>query len=136
MLGRLSLPVVSLIMLSGCMAEPSPTLSTAADSLAFRVTEAAGGLPTWNALPGIEWEWIVTRDSAELIRTRIVWDKVGNRARVEWPAGDGSVYVAVYDPTTFDEASPAGDVALNGVALTDSAAARLLDANRRFINDG
>lgn len=125
------------VVLSACGSPGSPRLETAADSLAFDITEGVGGLDVWEQMPGLEWEWAVVRDSTELVRTRHVWDKKGDRARVEWPGGQDSVWVAVYSPSTFDEDAPVGEVALNGMAIRGpEAGERLSEANGRFINDG
>jgi hypothetical protein len=125
------------VLLAGCTDPSSPRLDTPADSLAFRVTESAGGLQAWDALPGLAFEWAVVRDSVEVVRTRHVWDKAGDRVRSEWPGGDDSMFVAVYQPSRFDADAPEGDVALNGVALVGpEAAERLAEANSRFVNDG
>ncbi|PAP77045.1 hypothetical protein [Rubrivirga marina] len=125
------------LLLAACTDPSSPRLETAADSLAFRVTESSGGLAAWNELPGIAFEWAVVRDSSEVVRTRHVWDKQGDRVRSEWPGGGDSVFVAVFQPSRFDEDAPEGEVALNGVALVGpEVAERLVEANGRFVNDG
>lgn len=126
-----------LVGVAGCQTPGEPRLETSADSLAFRVTEAAGGLRAWESLPGLEFEWAVVVDSSERIRTRHVWDKADGRVRSEWPAGEDSVVVAVFRPEEFDPDAPVGQVALNGVALAGpEAAERLVEANGRFVNDG
>ena len=125
------------LALAACQPPGGPRLETGADSLAFRVTEGAGGLQAWESLPGLAWEWAVVRDSVEQVRRRHVWDRRGDRARVEWRAGQDSVYVAVFSPSTFDAEAPEGRVALNGAALAAAEAAPLLaDANGSFVNDG
>lgn len=127
---------VLLVSLVGCDSPGSPRLETAADSLAFRVTEAAGGLDTWEALPGIAFQWAVVRDSAEVVRNAHVWDKAGDRVRSEFLVGADSVVVAVFSPSAFDPDAPAGQAALNGILLADQEAADYLtDAQSRFIND-
>ena len=133
----LSLFLLALLPLSACEQNGSPRLETEADSLAFRVTEGVGGLAAWESLPGLEWEWVVVRDSSELVRTRHVWDKRGDRVRTEWAGGEDSAFVAVFDPVTFSEDAPTGQVALNGAALSGEAATeRLVEAHGRFVNDG
>ena len=124
------------LVLAACGSPDSPRLDTPADSLAWRVTEGAGGLKAWNALPGVSFEWAVVRDSAEMIRTRHVWDKKKGRVRSEWPVGQDSIAVAVFALDGFDPEAPAGDVAVNGQRLTGAAAReRLAEANGRFVND-
>jgi len=123
--------------LGACGGPAPPPLATAADSLAFQITEGAGGLAAWDALRGLEFEWAVVRDSAELARNRHVWDKHGDRARTEWRAGADSVMVAVFTPSTFDPDAPTGRVGLDGTELTGPAASeRLVEAYGRFVNDG
>ena len=133
------LPLLALALaLAACETAPQPpSLTNEADSLAWRVTEGVGGLAAWEALPGLEWQWAVVRDSTETVRTRHVWDKKGDRARTEWPGGADSVFVAVFDPTTFDVDAPEGVVSLNGEPLEGEALReRLVEAQGRFVNDG
>lgn len=126
-----------LLALVGCGSPDAPRLDTAADSLAFRVTEAAGGLDTWEALPGIAFEWAVVRDSVEVVRNWHVWDKRGDRVRSEFLIGEDSVVVAVFSPSAFDPETPLGQAALNGTMLSgDAAAEQLTGAQSRFVNDG
>ncbi len=130
------LPALAL-SLAACGSPDSPRLETAADSLAWRVTEGAGGLKAWNALPGVAFEWAVVQDTVERIRTRHVWDKKKNRVRSEWPVGQDSIAVAVYELEGFDPDAPAGQVAINnGAVLTgQDATDRLAEAHARFVND-
>ena len=125
------------VALAGC-AEPSgPRLGSAADSLAFSVAEGAGGVAAWEALPALAFDWAVVVDSAELVRVHHLWDKAGDRSRIEWPVGEDSVLVAVLSPSTFDPAAPVGQAAINGVALDgDELNERLVAAHRRHVNDG
>ena len=118
-------------------APPGPALATAGDSLAYSVAEGAGGVAAWGALPAIAFDWAVVVDSAERMRVHHLWDKAGDRARVEWPLGPDSVAVAVFSPAAFDPAAPAGQAAVNGVALGGEALSeRLVEAHRRHVNDG
>lgn len=133
---RLVLLSALAVVLGACENPGQPRLETAADSLAFRVTEGAGGLAAWESLPGIEFEWAVVRDSSEVARTLHVWDKHGDRARSEWRAGADSVLVAIFEPSTFDPEAPIGRVALNGTELSGpEAGERLVEGNARFVND-
>ena len=125
------------VVLAGCQGSDSPRLETAADSLAYRVTEGAGGLDAWEALPALAFDWALIRDSAEVVRVHHLWDKKKDRSRVEWPLGEDSVFVAVFSPSRFDPDAPEGRAALNGVDLTGAELAeRLVEGHRRFINDG
>ena len=101
------------------------------------MAEGAGGLKAWNALPGVAFEWSVVKDSSEVVRTRHVWDKKRDRVRSEWPVGEDSIAVAIYELEGFDPEAPAGQVAINGYQLTGAQAnERLAEANGRFVNDG
>jgi hypothetical protein len=135
---RLALPLALLLVAaSGCRpAASGPRVETAADSLALRITDGAGGLAAWDALPALAFEWTVIRDSAVASRASHVWDKRGNRYRVEWSAGQDSMVVAIFAPSGFDPDAPTGLAALNGEPLDGEALAdRLGDAYGRFIND-
>ncbi len=129
--------LVLALVLAGCQSSTSPRLETAADSLAFRVSEGAGGLKAWEALPALAFDWAVVNDSVEVVRVHHLWDRAGDRSRVEWPGGTDSVLVAVFSPSQFDPDAPEGRVALNGTDLEGAERAeRLVEANRRFVNDG
>ena len=118
-------------------APPGGALETAGDSLAFSVAEGAGGVAAWDALPALAFDWAVVVDSAELMRAHHLWDKAGDRARVEWPLGPDSIVVAVFSPSTFDPEAPAGQAALNGAPLKGALLSeRLVEAHRRHVNDG
>ncbi|MDX1419283.1 MAG: hypothetical protein R3181_04900 [Rubricoccaceae bacterium] len=145
---RLS-PVLVLAALAACTpAEPSadapsppelsprPTLVTAADTLAWRITEAAGGLDAWHALPRLRFDFAVVRESTEVFRARHLWDRASGRYRVEYPIGEDSTLVALFDLQRFNPAAPEGTVFVNGVPV-DSAAARdrLAEAHTRHVND-
>lgn len=131
-----SLLFLAAALLAGCDPASGPRLETAADSLAFRVTEGAGGLEAWDALPALAFEWAVVVDSAERMRAYHLWDKRGDRYRVEWPVGTDSVAVALFAPSRFDPDAPEGQAAVNGQALTDADLAdRLGEGYSRFVND-
>ena len=128
------------VSLAACQTPSAPPLVTAADSLAFDMTEAAGGLRAWAEVPTVRFDWVVRTDSAELRRVRHLWDRVGDRARVEWPVGQDSVMVALISPDTFAPASPAGSVALSAGGTTEmlsgnAALDGLRDAHARWVND-
>ena len=131
------LPLLVVPVLVGCQSGSTPRASTAADSLALRVVDASGGMEAWDALPALAFDWAFVRDSVEVVRVHHVWDKAGDRSRIEWPGGDDSVFVAVLVPSTFDPDAPDGRVALNGVDLDGAdRLERLVEGHRRFINDG
>lgn len=122
--------------LSGCHSADAPRARNAADSLGVKVTESVGGLRAWNSLPSLQFEWAVIRDSVEVTRSYHVWDKAGDRYRVEWPADSVSVLVATFRPARFREDAPEGEVALEGRVLTGAErTARLVEGYRRYVND-
>ena len=125
----LPLAVAVLLATSGCAPTSSPRAETAADSLALRIAEASGGLDAFAALPVLRFDWAVVRDSAEAVRRRHLWDRAGDRYRVEWPGGEDSLYVALFAPAAFDTTAATGQASLNGTALAgDALAVALRDA--------
>jgi hypothetical protein len=113
-----------------------PALATAADSLAWRLVEGAGGLEAWSSLPHLRFDFAVGQDTVEGPRRKHLWDRATGRYRLEFPAGDDSVLVALFDVDAFDPAAPTGAVYYDGTPL-DSAEVRrwLPEAHARFIND-
>ena len=123
------------LALAGCASgDPSPTPTTAADSLAMSVIDAHGGWDAWAEADPIRFDWAVQRDTAELVRIRHLWDRAGQRARVEWEVGEDSLAVAVLDLATSAPEAVVGEAFLLGepAAPEDSL---LEQAYRRFIND-
>jgi hypothetical protein len=117
------------------LAEP-PALTNAADSLAWRILGAAGGPEAWNALPRLRFDFAAVRDTTETFRARHFWDRTSGQYRVEYPVGEDSTLVAVFDVETFDPAVPTGSAAINGMPLDSTQAAeRLAEAYERFVND-
>lgn len=117
-------------------ASSRPHLDDAADSLAMRVVDGAGGLAAFESLPALRWDFILVRDSSEESRRRHLWDRARRRHRIEWSVGD-SVIVAVFGTERAVEGRPAwGDVYFQGVPVDSASRRRLLrDAYGRFIND-
>lgn len=138
---RLLLASVPLAFLVGCRSERGPAaerplLETAADSLAWRITEATGGPDVWAALPALRFDFVVERGGAEAFRARHLWDKATGRYRVEWPGGEDSTYVALFDVDTLDLAEPVGRVFLNGRPPGSALGRELMtEAYERYIND-
>jgi len=133
---RLFLLFLGLASLSGCTASDRAPLATAADSLAWDITQASGGLDAWDKLPVLRFDWAVGNDSMEFVRNRHLWNKAADLYRVEWSAGEDSTLVAVFSPSTFTPDAPDGQVALNGDTLSgDAKNERLAEAHGRYIND-
>ncbi len=128
---------VALLASSGCgPSTATPRAETAADSLALRLVDAAGGLDAFASLPTLRFDWAVEIDSAEVTRRRHLWDRAGDRYRLEWTVGDDSLYVALFSPAAFDTSAAEGQASLNGVPLGgDTLATILADAFSTYVND-
>lgn len=121
--------------LIGCGGNTGPCVETAADSLALRIAEAAGGFEAFDALSMLRFDWTAGRDNHETTR-RHLWDRAGDRARVEWTREADSAFVTVVAPGTFDPTAPAGQAALNGQPLDgDVLASALVEAYEAHVND-
>lgn len=95
-----------------------------------------GGLDAWASLPVLRFDWAAVRDSSEAARRFHLWDRHGDRYRVEWTAGEDSAYVALFSPSTFSPHMPEGTVALNGQTLVgDDQAEALARAYEVYVND-
>lgn len=129
------------VFLLGCENTPSqPPLETEADSLAWRITEAHGGLAAWEALPILRFDYVEETDSTEHFRAFHLWDRRNDRYRIEWPLDTDlerdSLVVVLFRPSNFDPENPrgsaiVGDVRLQGADLDDT----LQEAYRRFVHD-
>ena len=125
----------ALALLSGCArSDAPPALQTPADSLALEVIDAYGGWDAWAQLPLLRFDWVVERDTVEVRRVRHLWDRAGDRARIEWEIGADSVAVAVLDLRMSRPDAPAGEVWVNGVASPPEDSL-LIAAYARYIND-
>ncbi len=113
-----------------------PSLFSAADSLAFLITESAGGLSAWEALPVLRFDFVSERDSEEVFRARHLWDRQSGAYRLEYEVGEDSLIVAMFSASDFDMAAPTGRAYLNSVPVDSTdMPARLKDAYERFVND-
>ncbi len=113
-----------------------PALQTTADSLAWRITEAAGGPDAWAALPVLRFDFVVEREGAEVFRARHLWDRATGRYRVEWPAGEDSTFVALFTIDGSDTAEPVGRVFLDGRSAGSALGRELTgEAYERHVND-
>ena len=114
-------------------AEPidQPRLETRADSIAWRIVEASGGLETFARLPYLRFDFSVAREGQRGAVIRHLWNRQTGRYRVEMPGPAEDFYVALFDTETR-----AGAVYLEGAQI-DSAQERrkLEEAYTRFIND-
>ena len=115
-------------------APAAPELATPADSLAWRIVQAAGGPAAWDALDTLRFDFAVERDGEEAFRRKLLWAKTAGRARVEYPAGPDTTVVAVLDVPASSVERAVGEVWIGGAA-PDSAEAYLADAYRILMND-
>lgn len=131
----LLLPFVAL----GCADAPEPApaaptsvpLADRADSIAYRIAEASGGLDAWGALPVLRFEFGLEHDGQQQVAARHYWDRRRNRYRVEWPGGEDTTLVAIFDAWPDRGRVYANGAALEGPAADDA----LATARRRTIND-
>lgn len=122
--------------LAGCRGSAEPRPVTAADSLAVRLAEAHGGYRAFAAMDVVRFDWQVERDSAPPFVRHHLWDRAGDRVRVEWTEGGDSTYVAAFSPSRVAAGLPDGGVALNGTPLEGEARTeRLEQAYRAHVND-
>jgi len=113
-----------------------PGLETEADSLAWRIVEAAGGLDAWHGLRRLRFDFAVVRDTVEAFRARHLWERPTGHYRVEYPVGEDSTLVALFNVQRFDPSAPEGTAFLNGAPLDSTATReRLVEAHERFVND-
>lgn len=119
---------------------PRPTLETEADSLAWRITEAHGGLEAWEALSILRFDYVEGTDSTETVRAHHLWDRRNDRYRVEWSLDkdslNDSLVVALFRPSDFDPENPRGSAIVDNVRLQgEDLDNTLQEAYRRFVHD-
>src|SRR5690606_34452394 len=74
-----------------------PTLATAADSLACRIVDAAGGLDSGVALPVLRFNFVAELDAGEPRPPgRYLWDRCSGRDRLEWTTVDVAQVFALF----------------------------------------
>lgn len=128
-------PLVLAFFFAACAPDTdAPPTETPADHLAMSAIEASGGWSAWAQLPTLRFDWMVVRDSVEVVRVRHLWDKTRNRARVEWEIGTDSTAVALLDLTRSTPEAPVGEVYVDGEASAPEDSL-LSQAYGRFIND-
>ena len=113
-----------------------PALENGADSLAWRIVESAGGLDAWHGLRRLRFDFAVVRDTVETFRARHLWDRPTGRYRVEYPVGQDSTLVALFNVQRFAPSAPEGAAFINGRPLDATPQQeRLIEAHERFVND-
>lgn len=66
-----------------------------AAAVAKQVTDAMGGLETWERIPYFRFDFVVVKDGKELARFKHWWDKRNSRIRVEGPDDKGRTVTAI-----------------------------------------
>ena len=128
-------------------ADPSTAIDpewTAADTLAFQIADAAGGMGSispkqgfrgWPDVPVVGFDFARGTDEGRRLIRRHLWNRETGDYRVDWTAGDTTL-VAFFDLDDFDTEKPAGTVYADGEMLPQSVAARYLQsAYEGYIND-
>ncbi len=132
-----------ILLLMGCQPQPAPApapeepavapivAANYADSVALRAYNHFGGHETWTQLPYLRFDFANEREGERGLTARHFWDRMTGDYRVEMPASDDSIYVALFNTNTRD-----GQVYLNGEPVAEpEQAERLAGAYRRYIND-
>jgi hypothetical protein len=103
-----------------------------AETVWKEMTDAMGGQATWDRLPYIRFDFVVTRDGKEIARFRHWWDRAHSRCRVEGPDEKGRVVAAIVDLKTRK-----GKSFTDGISDTDSSNIANIVQNgyERWVND-
>lgn len=113
--------------------QPGPEvvrLDTAADSLAYRVSEAMGAR-AWQSAPFVRFDFAIESNGDRALRRRHLWSKMDGRYRMERPMSGDSTLVVLFNTQT-----QTGRAFINGVELAEEPASRqVASAYRGFIND-
>ena len=139
-------PLVTLLMilLIGCQAESPdatpadpavamemPAIETRADSIALKIMQAHGGMDTWKHVRYLRFDFGVESEEGKQVWRSHLWDRMDNSYRVEWPEGEDSTAVVLFNTGTRE-----GDAYINGEELADSTAENYIQRGyRAFIND-
>ncbi len=122
------------LAVTGCATPSTPTAETAADSLAMDMIAASGGWDAWSDLHELRFDWAFERDSVEVFKARHLWDRHGERARVEWGVGGDSMAVVILDLAASALGTASGEAWING-EVSPPGDSLLADGYSRFIND-
>ena len=115
------------------LAQPRYGMAAAADSLADnvarRVLAAVGGADAWEALPYLQFSFVVQLGQARQRSTRHLWSRHTGDYRMELPGPAGERYVVLFNVKTRT-----GTAAWNGSALDETAAGMQVEAALRRID--
>ena len=138
---------ISLLLLQACQQEtperadatadavPEMVLRTAADSVAYRVIEAAGGQHALAAMGGLRFDFAFDRDGERRVMNKHLWNRKTGAYRIENQDGADSSYVILFNINSYSD-SGEGSVYLNGEEIAgEEATSRLQRGYRSFIND-
>jgi hypothetical protein len=136
---KLALPLLliasTMLLATGCDRSPrgivvAPMVASAADSVAFRLTEALGGHEAWASLPYLRFDFARSTEGKRSTVASHFWSRHDGRYRVEW-ANDQGTYVALFNVNTRE-----GEVFLDGEPVAEEDRESLLNrAYGRYIND-
>lgn len=75
--------------------QPMGEADPKAAAVAKQLTDAMGGLETWQRIPYFRFDFVVVKDGKEVARFRHWWDKKNGRDRVEGPDDKGRTVTAI-----------------------------------------
>jgi len=114
-------------------ADPPPAdIDRESEPVVQALTDAMGGLKTWESLPCFRFDFVYIRDGKEMSRYRHWWDKRKERCRVEGMDEHGKSFAAI-----FNLSDRKGMAFSEGIGISDSAqAAALIELGyERWVND-
>lgn len=113
-------------------APPPADIDRESEPVVRALTDAMGGLKTWESLPCFRFDFVVVRDGKEAARYRHWWDKRNGRCRVEGPDEKGRHVTAI-----FGLADRKGLAFVDGIGESDPArvAEIIQHGYERWVND-
>ena len=111
---------------------PPADIDRESEPVVRALTDAMGGLKTWESLPCFRFDFVAVRDGKEVSRYRHWWDKRNGRCRMEGPDEHGKNVTAV-----FGLADKKGTAFVEGIGESDSArVAQIIEYGyERWVND-
>ena len=114
-------------------ASPPPAdIDRESEPVVRALTDAMGGLKTWESLPCFRFDFVVVRDGKEAARYRHWWDKRNGRCRVEGRDEKGKNVAAI-----FTLADKKGTAFVDGIGESNPARVAEIIQNgyERWVND-
>ena len=116
---------------SGSDSQVSIQVETPADSLALVLTDAMGGLDTWENTRYLRFDFYVDTEAGKRSFRKHLWDRKENRYRQEYTIGTDSMVTVV-----FNTADTTGQAFINGGVVSEDESRRLVErAHVSYIND-